>query len=451
MNPTCRLRPVTALLGLAGSVLAGGCAADVEELRERFRGETPREAYEHALDVAGLTETALGRDWLAAAERALADPHPIRLPYREAGYLPPEQPTAIGYLLTARRGQQITVELELHADTAALVFIEVYRVLDDSARTLRLVAAGDSLARRAEFEARRDGKYVVRIQPELLRGGRYALTISTAGSLAFPVAGASTGSIASRFGAPRDGGLREHHGVDIFAPRGTPVLAAISGYVRRVRETPRGGKVVWLSDAERGQSLYYAHLDSQLVREGMWVEAGDTIGLVGNTGNARTTPPHLHFGIYRRGEGPVDPYWFLYRPDPPTARVSVDTSVLGRWTRATRDGIRLRNAPAEDAPARAELPRHTAMRVLAATGSWYRVRLPDGTVGFVAGRLLEQADDAVASERVAATLPLRSVPLPGALIVDSIAPGAEVPVLGRFGAYLLVQAPGGRTGWVEMN
>ncbi|HEY8469526.1 MAG TPA: M23 family metallopeptidase [Longimicrobiales bacterium] len=450
MNPTCRLRPVTALLGLAGSVLAAGCG-NVADVRERFRGETPRETYEHALGVAGLTETALGRDWLAAAGRALAEPHPIRLPYREAGYLPPEQPTAIGYLLTARRGQQITVELELHADSAALVFIEVYRLLDDSARTLRLVAAADSVARRTEFEAQRDGSYVVRIQPELLRGGRYALTISAAGSLAFPVEGASARSIASGFGAPRDGGRREHHGVDIIAPRGTPVLAAISGYVRRVRETPRGGKVVWLSDGERRQSLYYAHLDSQLVREGMWVQAGDTIGLVGNTGNARTTPPHLHFGIYRRGEGPVDPYWFLFRPDPPTARLNVDTTVLGRWTRAARDGIRLRAAPAEDAPARAELPRHTAMRVLAATGSWYRVRLPDGTVGFVAGRLLEQADDAVASERVATTLALRSVPLPGAIVVDSIAPGAEVPVLGRFGAYLFVQAPGGRTGWVELN
>src|SRR5690606_10594668 len=223
------------------------------------------------------------------------------------------------------------------------------------------------------------------------------------------------------------------------------------GYGRRVRETPSGGKVVWLRDEARGQSLYYAHLDSQLVADGMWVEPGDTVGLVGNTGNARTTPPHLHFGIYRRGEGPVDPYWFLYRPPAEPPRLAVDTASFGKWTRAARDGIRLRAAPADGAPALAELPRHTAMRVLAGTGSWYRVRLPDGTVGFVAGRLLEQADDAVASERVATTLALRSVPLPDAIVVDSIAPGAEVPVLGRFGAYLFVQAPDGRTGWVELN
>ncbi|HEX7089188.1 MAG TPA: hypothetical protein VF192_03575 [Longimicrobiales bacterium] len=91
------------------------------------------------------------------------------------------------------------------------------------------------------------------------------------------------------------------------------------------------------------------------------------------------------------------------------------------------------------------------MRVLTGTGTWSRVRLPDGTVGFVPGRLLEQADDAVASERVETTLALRSVPRPGAIVVESIAPGAEVPVLGRFGEYLFVQAPGGRTGWVELN
>src|SRR5690606_28820382 len=350
---------------------------------------TPRETYEHALDVSGLTETALGRDWLAAAVRALAEPQPIRTPYLETGYLPPEQPTAIGYRVSARRGQDVTVELELHADTPALVFIEAYQVVEeDTARTLRRFAAADSLERSIAFEARRDADYVVRIQPELLRGGRYTLTIRAEGSLAFPVQGASTRNIASGFGAPRDGGRRDHHGVDIFAPRGTPWLGAAAGYVRRVRETPRGGKVVWLRDEARGQSLYYAHLDSQLVADGMWVEPGDTVGLVGNTGNARTTPPHLHFGIYRRGEGPVDPYWFLYRPPAEPPRLAVDTASFGKWTRAARDGIRLRAAPAEEAPALLELPQHTAMRVLAGTGAWYRVRLPDGTVGFVVGRLL---------------------------------------------------------------
>lgn len=61
--------------------------------------------------------------------------------------------------------------------------------------------------------------------------------------------------------------------------------------------TPRGGKVVWMRDEARGMSLYYAHLDSQHVAAGAYVRPGDTLGFVGKTGNARTTPPHLHFGI----------------------------------------------------------------------------------------------------------------------------------------------------------
>ena len=78
-----------------------------------------------------------------------------------------------------------------------------------------------------------------------------------------------------------------------------------------------GEKTVWLRDGERGLSYYYAHLDSQLVRAGEYVERGDTVGLVGNTGNARTTPPHLHFGIYANGAR--DPYPYLQGEDaPPT-------------------------------------------------------------------------------------------------------------------------------------
>ena len=72
-----------------------------------------------------------------------------------------------------------------------------------------------------------------------------------------------------------------------------------------------GGNVVWIFDPSRGQSHYYAHLEKQAVSTGERVKAGDVVGYVGNTGNARTTPPHLHFGIYSRGEGPVDPLPFV--------------------------------------------------------------------------------------------------------------------------------------------
>ena len=145
------------------------------------------------------------------------------------------------------------------------------------------------------------------------RHERFAL-----GCMTFPVQGGQSRGIGSPFGAERGGGLRRHRGVDLFAPRGTPVLAAADGRVWRVGWDPLGGRVIWQRDPKHGAWLYYAHLDRQLVRFGQRVSAGDVIGLVGNTGNARTTPPHLHFGVY--APGAIDPAPLL--PAKSDARVS---------------------------------------------------------------------------------------------------------------------------------
>ena len=88
-------------------------------------------------------------------------------------------------------------------------------------------------------------------------------------------------------------------------------MAASDGIVSSVGTNRLGGNVVWVWDTARNQSHYYAHLSRQAVRMGERVKAGDVIGYVGNTGNARGTPPHLHFGIYARREGPIDPLPFV--------------------------------------------------------------------------------------------------------------------------------------------
>jgi murein DD-endopeptidase MepM/ murein hydrolase activator NlpD len=128
--------------------------------------------------------------------------------------------------------------------------------------------------------------------------------------------------------------------VDIFARRGTPVVATSEGTVRRVEITNIGGKVVWLRDPVRNSSIYYAHLDSQVVRDGQAVMPGDVVGFVGNTGNARTTPPHLHFGIYRRGEGPIDPAPFVRRPRGTLEDLTADLAQLGSWVRLRNEAPR---------------------------------------------------------------------------------------------------------------
>ena len=92
-----------------------------------------------------------------------------------------------------------------------------------------------------------------------------------------------------------------------FAPRGTAVTSATRGVVASIRETGLGGRQVWVV-GPGNERHYYAHLDDWApgLAEGDVVSAGDALGATGDTGNARGTPPHLHYGIYGAG-GPVDP------------------------------------------------------------------------------------------------------------------------------------------------
>lgn len=116
-------------------------------------------------------------------------------------------------------------------------------------------------------------------------------------ALLMPVAGVRVAQVADTWGGPRDGG-RSHEGQDIFAPRGTPVYSATMGTIYRIETRERGGRVVWVAGAG-GRRFYYAHLDDWAeIHEGMDVSPDTVLGYVGNTGNAITTPPHLHLGIY---------------------------------------------------------------------------------------------------------------------------------------------------------
>ncbi len=134
--------------------------------------------------------------------------------------------------------------------------------------------------------------------------------------LAMPVEGVRPAALRDTWHAPRDGGGRRHEGLDIFAPRGRPVRSATEGIVLRVGTNRLGGQVVWVM-GPGGQRHYYAHLDRFAgVRAGQRVTVGTVLGYVGTTGNARGTPPHLHYGIYTAG-GAISPYPLLTRAAPP--------------------------------------------------------------------------------------------------------------------------------------
>ena len=141
-------------------------------------------------------------------------------------------------------------------------------------------------------------------------------------SLPLPVKGVSARAVRDTFGAPRPGD-RTHQGIDIFAPRGTAVLSTTRGIVSRVGENSLGGTVVWVL-GPAGDRHYYAHLDSVAdIRSGQRIMAGDVLGTVGTTGNARGTPPHLHYGIYRTSVGAVNPFPLLVKqPDGQSERAA---------------------------------------------------------------------------------------------------------------------------------
>jgi murein DD-endopeptidase MepM/ murein hydrolase activator NlpD/SH3-like domain-containing protein len=440
-----RIRRALSLCALALGVAA---CEEVEQVQDRFRDMTPREAYLASLADAGLDQTALGRDWVAAGRVALDAAVPVSLPFQEEGFITPEDPGAMAYRVDIGRGRRLNAEVRLETDEGTQVFVDLLRLPEDAEDPLRPVVSLDSVPSTFEYEPWRAGEFILRLQPELLRGGRYRVVLRLEAQLAFPVRGYDDLAIQSVFGAPREGGRRSHNGVDIFARRGTPVLAAADGTVRRVEVTNLGGKVVWLRDPARRSSLYYAHLDSQAVRNGQEVRAGDIVGFVGNTGNARTTPPHLHFGIYRRGEGPVDPAPFLRGSLGTLAELAVDVGRLGSWVRLRSDGIRLRAAPGTRAPVVREMGRYTPLRVLGGSGDWYRVQLPDGGLGYVAARLTEPADRPLETRTAQLGATVLVQPNEMAPVLTELEAGARVPVLGRFDHYLYVRAPSGQMGWI---
>lgn len=140
--------------------------------------------------------------------------------------------------------------------------------------------------------------------------------------LAFPVVGSA--SYGDTFGAPRDGGDREHLGTDIFASRGTPVVAAAAGIVEIVADHSRAGQYVVVRHWD-GWRTAYLHLNNDSpgtdnglatgfgpgVEVGARVQAGTLIGYVGDSGNAEDTPPHLHFELQQPDGLTVNAYQSL--------------------------------------------------------------------------------------------------------------------------------------------
>jgi murein DD-endopeptidase MepM/ murein hydrolase activator NlpD len=138
--------------------------------------------------------------------------------------------------------------------------------------------------------------------------------------LAMPIAGLTKASLHDTYNEMRGGGTRPHEALDILAPRGTPVLSAAPGRVLKLFNSKAGGLMVYAADSTEHFILMYAHLDAYQpgLAEGQPLRRGQPIGIVGTTGNASPTVPHLHFAIASSSDvkvwwkgAPVNPYPLL--------------------------------------------------------------------------------------------------------------------------------------------
>ena len=426
------------------NILISSCG-NKNTLRGVFQKQTPYEAYSSALKDVKLDQTALGSKWLAAGTAVFEDSLVISLPYGETAYFDASEVTANGYRFIAEEGQEVNIEIEIISTEPLTIFLDLFLIHDDPEH----VASSDTTRAALHYEVKKTGVYLLRLQPELLKGGRYQLKITSTPVLAFPVWGKDSKSIASFFGANRDGGARKHEGVDIFATRGTPVLATTDGNIGRVNTNRLGGKVVWMRDSDRNLSYYFAHLDSQMVRTGQRVKIGDTLGLVGNTGNAITTPPHLHFGIYRSGYGAIDPYPFLHNKNSDVNTEEVGLEFVGGLARIKNAQVNFRISPNLQSDVIAKLPEHTLLKISGNSGKWLTAETADQVKGFVHYTMVELLDAPVRTTELSDATSILDQPDSAGVLLTRLDPGTLLEVYAAANDFLYVKAAEDKFGWLK--
>lgn len=343
--------------------------------------KTDREKYTDRIKTGGGMNSPAVKAWLAAGEYALDYPLGIQNNYSEAGMFSITNSGAHSVFTEVKKGMKISVSLVRRDPANTKVYMDLWRRGDSTTREPRqFIGAADTASNIMEYIAYSDEKLLIRFQKEIGSSGTYRFFLQTGPAFIFPVRSDVKSNIGSLWGEPRDGGARRHEGIDVFGPKRAPIVAVADGVISEVSDNPIGGKVIFLRPRGTKIRVYYAHLDEQLVTEDKQVSAGEVIGLMGNTGNAINTVPHLHFGIYNNAGGAIDPLHFV-KPVKITPKKEYPVP-------AKNEMVTLKNAMVYNNiflnTYYVILPKNTTVATEAITENHYKVILADGRKGFIA-------------------------------------------------------------------
>jgi len=415
-----------------------------EQVSKEFKPTNAHELYIYSLEQANLQNSVLYKRFEQASVDALTKALLIPIPYSEIFYIDHTNPDAYGYRFSLKKGQKLNVKAELLANDSLGLFIDVFRIKDTANTSWYKVSSSSEDSLYLEFVVRRNAEYILRIQPELLCDVQCKVEIEIESSMHFPVLGLNKNSIQSFFGDPRDGGKRDHHGVDIFAARNTDVITSADGYITRTGNSKIGGKYVWTYYPSLRINCYYAHLETISIKNRQKVKAGTKIGTVGNSGNAKYTPPHLHFGIYQSGLGPVDPYYFIATDNLKSGKISERLEMFGNLARTNSGKVLLYSNNRVF-----ELPSNSSLNICAINSTKFRVKLPDGRIGFIDINQIEVSDKPIIVGTNSKLANLYNTPDEGALIIMDQINVDQIDFLSKFNNYYFVRLGSGRTGWLS--
>ncbi|WP_051200367.1 peptidoglycan DD-metalloendopeptidase family protein [Flavobacterium subsaxonicum] len=363
---------VALLLIISCSGLTQSISTGFTKVADAVTNPTARQVYAREFN----DNKTIYTEWDIAYNTAKAyDSLQVTLPYGEKGVFTPNSNAVYTYTVQLQEGE--VLQAAVAADSVnQRMFIDVLAQQDTAYVPVLSTKIGEASL---EYEVPQTGFYKVIIQPELAANSNFFISLSKRPLYVFPVSGKGNAAIGSFWGMERDGGKRSHEGIDIFAKRGTPVVAITNGSVSYTGEKGLGGKQVWLRDGLFGKSLYYAHLDSIAVQTGASVKTGDTLGFVGNTGNAKFTPPHLHFGIYKSGA--VNPLPYVYQI--PKVTPAQFTRSFAAATLKTKGKANLRQGPSTSAPTVGALSPTQTVTLLGQHNDWLHIQTPTGQKAFL--------------------------------------------------------------------